>query len=158
MNKEKFLNKKKILNKKKFLKKLNYQLHPLRPSERKRYIQDYEELLAELMEEGKTEEEAVLKLGDAEQIAQNILEYSEKRFEWIDWKGKGLLVLSFLSAAAALISNRISQGAAICLNGGDGSTSVFVAGKIPANQWIYILTGTLIGVTGIYLFWKQKVR
>ena len=98
------------MNKKKFLKKLNQRLYGLRRNERKRYIQDYEELLTELMEDGKSEEEAVLKLGDTKQIAKEILEHTEKRFGWIDWKGKGLLILSFLSVVVVLMNNWFSRG------------------------------------------------
>ncbi len=146
------------MNKKKFLKKLNQRLYGLRRNERKRYIQDYEELLTELMEDGKSEEEAVLKLGDTKQIAKEILEHTEKRFGWIDWKGKGLLILSFLSVVVVLMNNWFSRGIVFWLRDGDGPTSVFVAGKISVGQWSYILMGVLVGVTGVYLFWKRKVE
>ena len=84
------------MKKKQFLRKLNHKLYLLQHTERKKYIRDYEEMIAELMENGKTEEEAILKLGNVKQISKEILENSEKRWSWMDWKGKGLILISFL--------------------------------------------------------------
>lgn len=142
------------MNKKEFIKKLNWYLRQLQRSERKKYIQDYEEIISELMENGWTEEEAVLKLGDVKQISLEILDGSKRRFGWIDWKGKGLMGISFLLVVIALGWWRASQG--VVLLGSNGPSSVFLAGKIAGGGWIYSLSGIFLGVTVGYLFWKWQ--
>lgn len=146
------------MNKAKFLKRLNRQLYRLQRSERKRYLADYEEMLLELMENGMTEDEAILKLGDVKQIAREILNSSEGKFAWIDGKGKGLIVISFLLTVAAFVHYIGLKGFALHLNGGDGPTSVFLAGKFSARTEIYVLAGIFVGVTAIYLFWKKRAK
>lgn len=147
------------MNKAKFLKKLNRQLYRLQRSERKRYLADYEEMLLELTENGMTEDEAILKLGDVKQIAREILNSSEGKFAWIDGKGKGLIVISFLLTVAAFIHYNIGlQGFVLHLNGGDGPTSVFLAGKISARAEIYVLAGIFVCITALYLFWKKRAK
>ncbi len=142
------------MKKKQFLRKLNHKLYLLQHTERKKYIRDYEEMIAELMENGKTEEEAILKLGNVKQISKEILENSEKRWSWMDWKGKGLILISFLLIVGTLIYYS-SNGIVIHLKK-DGPTSVFLTGKVSAGYGIYIFNGIFIGITGIYLFWKRK--
>lgn len=146
------------MNKTKFLKKLNRQLHPLRRSERKRYLADYEEMISELTEHGMTENEAILKLGDVKQIAHEILSTSEKKFHWIDWKGKGLIVISILFVVSAFVTYQESHGFALHIGGGDGPTSIFIAGKTSNGMGIYILAAIFVGVTLLYLFWKKKAE
>lgn len=56
-----------------FLRKLNYELKPLKGGERKKHINNYEEILLDKMESGMTEEDAVIDLGNVKQIAKEIL-------------------------------------------------------------------------------------
>ena len=141
------------MNKKQFLKKLNRSLYQLQPSERKKYMEDYEEILSEMIENGGTEEEAVLKLGDVEQISLEILGNSKKRFGWVDWKGKGLLGVSFL-LIFVLIWQSIFRVVVVQISG--GSSSVFLAGKVSSSVGIYVLTGGVVAGTVGYLLWKRR--
>lgn len=141
------------MNKKQFLKKLNRSLYQLQPSERKKYMEDYEEILSEMIENGGTEEEAVLKLGDVEQISLEILGNSKKRFGWVDWKGKGLLGVSFL-LIFVLIWQSIFRVVVVQISG--GSSSVFLAGKVSSSVGIYVLTGGVVAGTVGYLLWKWR--
>ncbi len=141
------------MNKKQFLRKLNRSLYQLQPSERKKYMEDYEEILSEMIENGGTEEEAVLKLGDVEQISLEILGNSKKRFGWVDWKGKGLLGVSFL-LIFVLIWQSIFRVVVVQISG--GSSSVFLAGKVSGSVGIYVLTGGVVAGTVGYLLWKRR--
>lgn len=141
------------MNKKQFLRKLNRSLYQLQPSERKKYMEDYEEILSEMIENGGTEEEAVLKLGDVEQISLEILGNSKKRFGWVDWKGKGLLGVSFL-LIFVLIWQSIFRVVVVQISG--GSSSVFLAGKVSSSVGIYVLTGGVVAGTVGYLLWKRR--
>lgn len=65
--------------KRQFLKELNHELVLLKKAERKKYIDDYEEVILDKMENGITEEEAVSNLGDVKQLAKDILNsYAEQ--------------------------------------------------------------------------------
>lgn len=56
-----------------FLKELNHELKRLTKDERKKSIDDYEEIILDKMENGMTEENAVYSLGDVKQIAEDII-------------------------------------------------------------------------------------
>ena len=62
------------MTKEAFLQELIQRLHQLPPEEVKRQRDYYDELLQDMMEDGMDEAEAVSKLGDPAQIAQDILE------------------------------------------------------------------------------------
>lgn len=62
------------MNKEEFLQELTRKLHQLPPEEIERQRAYYEELLADMMEDGMCEEDAVAKLGDLSDIVQNILQ------------------------------------------------------------------------------------
>lgn len=59
--------------KKQFLRELNHELGLLKKEERKKYLNNYEEIILDKMENGITEEEAVTDLGEVKQIAMDIL-------------------------------------------------------------------------------------
>lgn len=59
--------------KKYFLNALNLELRPLRKEERKKCLNDYEEIILDKMENGMTEEQAVSDLGSVKQSAKDIL-------------------------------------------------------------------------------------
>lgn len=61
------------MKKAEFLKSLKKALRGLKPEERKKYLSDYEETIADRMESGESEEQAVAELGDVAAIAQGIL-------------------------------------------------------------------------------------
>ncbi len=62
------------MTKEAFLRELTGRLHQLPPEEVQRQRDYYEELLQDMMEDGMDEAEAVSKLGDPAQIAQDILQ------------------------------------------------------------------------------------
>ncbi len=66
------------MNKKVFLNKLSKGLKPIIPSEKKKYINDYEEIINDMVEGGLSEEEAVEKQGDISKIVENILKDTDK--------------------------------------------------------------------------------
>lgn len=147
------------MNKAQFLKKLKHQLHNLKRSEREKYISDYEEMISDMMENGMTEQEAVSKLGDIKRISKEILENSEAEYQWIDGRGKMMIVISLLlimfSALRFLYRNLVSN-LSFSMMGADGATSVFIAGKISRISLIYVLTGIAVMITGIYLVRRRR--
>lgn len=56
-----------------FLKELNHELKCLTKDERKKSIDDYEEIILDKMDNGMTEENAVYSLGNVRQIAEDII-------------------------------------------------------------------------------------
>lgn len=62
------------MNKEQFLQELARKLHQLPPEEVERQCAYYEELLADMVEDGMREEDAVAKLGDISDIVRNILQ------------------------------------------------------------------------------------
>ena len=66
------------MGKKQFLRELNRKLRTLEKSERRRYLDDYEEMIADMVEGGLTEEEAVSRLGSPEKIGETLLENTER--------------------------------------------------------------------------------
>lgn len=62
------------MNKEPFLQELTRKLHQLPPEEVARQRAYYEELLADMVEDGMSEEDAVAKLGDPDEIVKNILQ------------------------------------------------------------------------------------
>lgn len=64
--------------KNKFLRALNLELRYLKKKERSKYLNDYEEIILDKMENGISEEKAVSDLGNVSQIAKDILDsYAE---------------------------------------------------------------------------------
>ena len=60
------------MNKQEFLTKLNRQLKCLKKTERKKYIEYYEEIISDIVENGESEENAIARQGKPEQIAREI--------------------------------------------------------------------------------------
>lgn len=142
------------MNKAQFLKRLKRQLHNLKRSEREKYISDYEEMISDMVENGMTEQEAVSKLGNIKKISKEILENSEVTYEWVDGKGKILIVVSFcliLFSAFCFVKSSVSNLFVSMIGGADGPTSIFIAGKISRISLIYVLTGIAVMITVIYL-------
>ncbi len=70
-----------------FLRELNYELSILNKSERKKCLNNYEEIILDKMENGVTEDNAVVELGNVKKLAKDILnsyvesdEYGRKYF------------------------------------------------------------------------------
>jgi len=144
------------MNKTQFLKSLKHQLRRLKRAERKKYINDYEEMISDMMENGMTEQEAISNLGDIKKISMEILENSEMGYQWIDWKGIGLMIISALLIAVSVfwsVNNR-----AFVIGGADGPTSIFLAGKVSHVSRIYIITGIVLVLTIVYLIIRRKEK
>lgn len=66
------------MNKKEFLKKMNEYLLAVSDDERKRFVDYYEEMIEDYIENGLSEEDAVKKIGSSQQITKKILGENEE--------------------------------------------------------------------------------
>lgn len=136
----------------------------MKKTERKKYIEYYEKMISDIVESGESEEEAISRQGNPEQIAREILsncnpEYQKNR----DWRGITLLISSVILLLASMVSTFILWGfknnirASISIIGGaDGPTSIFLAGTFGIPWGIYIGTAVVVVVTIIYFIRKHK--
>lgn len=67
------------MGKKQFLRELNRKLRTLEKSERRRYLDDYEEMIADMVEGGLTEEEAVSRLGSPEKSVRRFWKIQNRK-------------------------------------------------------------------------------
>ncbi len=152
------------MDKQDFLTKLNRQLKCLKKAERKKYIEYYEEIISDIVENGESEEEAIARQGNPEQIAREILSNSNPEYQKNrDWRGITLLISSVILLLASMVSTFILWGfknsvrASISIIGGaDGPTSIFLAGTFGTPWGIYIGTVVVVVVTIIYFIRKHK--
>ena len=136
----------------------------MKKTERKKYIEYYEEIISDIVESGESEEEAISRQGNPEQIAREILANSNPEYmKNKDWKGITLLISSVLLLLASMVSTFILLGfknsvrASISIIGGaDGPTSIFLAGTFGIPWGIYIATAVVVVVTIIYFIRKHK--
>lgn len=102
------------MNKTEFLNDLKKKLTSLQAAEREKFISYYDEMIEDLIENGKTEEEAVKEIGDVDKIAKDIMEdadFGSDKNMSIGMKSViGLLIIlgfpmwgSLLLAAASLV-------------------------------------------------------
>ena len=101
-----------------FLKNLNHELGALTKAERDRYVNEYEEIISDKVENGMTEEEAVSSLGEVKHIANDILRSYAEQSVKEDSSRKNhfnrlyaifdamVLIISFLLAYSYLVSFR----------------------------------------------------
>lgn len=157
------------MTKKQFLKKLEAKLGSLSRRERKRYVADYDEMIADMMESGLTEQEAVERLGSAEKIAREILEGAGAREpRRLDLPGTLLAAASLVLLAVSLYkymslrtmfggAEGLLTGEAVSVIGGaDGPTSIFLAGKVSDPLALYVIAGCCLLVTIFYFLKKFK--
>lgn len=149
------------MNKDTFLKTLRKQLKKLKASEIEKQINYYEEILADMMENGQDEKEAIAKIGSPEQIAKEILENTPvENFRKKDTIGRCLVLASMiliLFAAISAIRARQMMNAAISIIGGaDGPTSIFIAGRVGSNTLFIALAGIVVLVTIVYFIWRRR--
>lgn len=149
------------MNKDTFLKALKKQLKSLKDSELQKNIGYYEEMIADLMENGLTEEEAIQKIGSPDAIAREVLENTApENVRQKDIPGIVLITLSVISVLASIVSfirKRLLYGAAsvAIIGGADGPTSIFLAGKIGDSPRMYAVAGMLIFITILYFIIKR---
>lgn len=148
------------MNKNQFLKSLSKGLSKLVKTERDKYINDYDEIISDMVENGMTEEEAVEKQGNIEEIIKNIIDDTDKSlFVKKDVIGiilTVLVVIAFIISVVCMIA--LPEAGAISFMNSDGPTSVFVAGKINEPFWLYILTVILFIISNIYFAYKRKFK
>ena len=149
------------MNKQTFLHTLKKQLKRLKSEELKKHLNYYEELIADMTENGMTEEESIEKIGSPDQAAREILEStSPENLRPKDLTGRILIVTSILLALAATVSAiraHMMMNAAISIIGGaDGPTSIFIAGKVGTNTWLVAAAIIAVLVTVVYFIRKRR--
>lgn len=142
------------MNKNAFLKALKKELHTLRTSEIQKNIGYYEELIADMVENGLSEESAVEKIGSPKKAAREILENTDpENFREKDIPGTFLVCASIAAILLSIVSGvrqHIARNAAVYIIGGaDGPTSIFLAGRIGAPR-MWMVAAVIIGITVIY--------
>lgn len=152
------------MNKQEFLTKLNRQLKCLKKTERKKYIEYYEEIISDIVENGESEENAIARQGKPEQIAREILtNCNPEHMKTKDWGGIILLICSVLLLFASAVStfflwglNKSMSATIGIIGGADGPTSIFIAGNLGTPWGIYFGTVVVVAVTIIYFIKKHK--
>lgn len=150
------------MSKQEFLKKLNYKLRKLKKSERKKYIDYYDEMISDIMDNGISEEDAIERQGSVEEIASDIIANTAPgNLRVTDWRGIVLAIGSICMLLICMIPVLLKAQFGIRMNasigiigGADGPTSVFIAGKLGTPWGLYMVTGILLACTIIY--WIRK--
>lgn len=156
---------------KQFLRKLAWSLRGLKRAERKKYIRDYAELLADMTENGMTEQEAVEKLGDIKKIRGEIMA-GRSGGKHLDIPGILLIAVTGLLGVLSILQKILGRlvlgpftiyegaedGTAAIIGGADGPTSIFLAGKpgIFGPYLLYIAAGIFLLATILYFVWKNR--
>lgn len=149
------------MNKSAFLKTLRKQLRSLTPAELQKNIGYYDEMIADMTENGLSEEAAVQKIGTPEAVAQEILSSTApENLKKKDIPGRVLVLLSILTAAAAACSfiraHLLMNTAVSIIGGADGPTSIFIAGKIGPSIPLCAAAGVLVLITVIYFLIRRR--
>lgn len=150
------------MDKQKFLRELRGKLKRLKRKERDKYIAYYEEMIADIIEKGVTEEEAVKRQGNPDEIAEEILANTNPaNLKIRDWRGICLTAASVFLLLCCILprllffsAQRMMNASVGIIGGADGPTSVFVAAKIGEPWGLYIATGVVVVVTAIYFVKK----
>lgn len=92
----------------KWMGKLRCGLQPLSKEERNRYLNNYEEIIADKVEDGRTEEEAVAELGGVKEIVKDILGLyddleKKSRINELKYVNKGYLISDLIIIAASYL-------------------------------------------------------
>lgn len=150
------------MNKNTFLKILKKQLRCLNAFERQKNINYYDELIADMIENGFSEEAAVEKIGSPKQLAQEIITNTPpENMKTTDRIGRtliGICLLTILLSVASEIRVYLHSSGAIIIGGADGPTSVFIAGRIGHFPRMWMIAGILVIVTIVYYLLKRRGR
>jgi len=141
-----------------FLKKLSKGLSKLNNDEKEHYIDYYDEIISDLIDNGYTEDEAVAKQKSIDEIVNEIL--SDIGYDGIkkpDLISIILLIISVVLFIASIICMVVFPG------GGttgyvsvDNSKSIFVFGKFNEPIILYIITVLFFIICSIYYLKKHK--
>lgn len=150
------------MNKNTFLKILKKQLRCLNASERQKNINYYDELIADMIENGFSEEAAVEKIGSPKQLAQEIITNTPpENMKTTDRIGRtliGICLLTILLSVASEIRVYLHSSGAIIIGGADGPTSVFIAGRIGHFPRMWMIAAIVVIVTIVYYLLKRRRR
>lgn len=148
------------MSKKIFLKTLKRELRALNSSELQKNISYYDEIIADMMESGLSEEAAIEKIGAPQKIAREILENtSPENMRKKDIPGRILILASIITIILSIISGIrryifINDTISI-IGGADGPTSIFLAGRIGAPR-IWMIAVILVLVTVVYKIFRMN--
>lgn len=139
---------------------LKKELRCLNASERQKNISYYDELIADMIENGFSEEAAVEKIGSPKQLAQEIItNTSPENMKKTDRIGRtliGICLLTILLSVTSEIRMHLHSFETIAIIGGaDGPTSVFIAGHFPGMWMIAVI---VVIVTIAYYLLKKRRR
>jgi uncharacterized membrane protein len=130
--------------KEQFLKKLNNELRSLKKEERKKYLDNYEEIILDKVENGISEETAVSDLGNVKQISGDIL------VSYVDMDGirNNIKYFNKMYVVFDAILIAVSYILAYCLRFESGIYSIIGIGGLPFHEYmsalIYVIPGYLI--------------
>lgn len=157
-----------------FLKTLNKALKKIKKSERRNYLNHYDELISDLMENGMSEQDAIERQGSVKAIAAEILENIEAdKLKHRDWMLIGLVTVDvilvgvnlwqvFLKKAmgVTLISGSGSGTSISIIGGADGPTNIFVAARLSPwqNGWLILMICALVATVIYFIIKKRKNR
>lgn len=149
------------MNKNTFLHTLRKQLKRLKPEERNKHLSYYEEMIADMMENGMTEEESIEKIGSPDHAAQEILaNTAPENLRPRDLIGRVLIITSVLLAltatASAIHARRMMNTAISIIGGADGPTSIFIAGRVSTMPRLTGVAAVVILITVVYFIRKKK--
>ncbi len=157
------------MNKAEFLKALKKALSPLKPSERDRYLSQYDELIADLMESGLSERDAVSKQGEVKAIAAELIQNADPdQLKKLDKTGIVLVillvillfVLGFRYLLGVLVSFFFqydgSAASVGIIGGADGPTAIFLAGKVSYTPSLLVIVTVLVLVVNIIHFVRKR--
>lgn len=145
------------MNKERFLKELGRALGRLKKEERTRQLEYFDEIIGDMMEGGMSEEEAVRKLGLPGELAGNILEQmSGESFKKTDVRGCVLSGISLVCVTVTLIFFKMSRGVSFYMGGGDGPTSVFIAGRVGRPMVLYLVTVLAVAATVVHYIRRRR--
>lgn len=148
------------MDKKTYLRQLKRQLRPLGSKERTRQLEYFDEMISDMVEVGMKEEEAVKKIGDPKTTVEAILAQLPEKQPGKDRMGLLLSAVSLLCLCASMtvfIVISLGHGFSLYMGGGDGPTSIFLAGKIGHPIWFYGFTALMAVITSSY-FGKKRGR
>lgn len=153
---------KKNMSKKRFLKTLKKELRSLNPSELQKNISYYDEIIADIMESGFSEEAALEKIGAPQKIAREILENtSPENIRKKDLPGRFLICASIIAIILSVISGirqyLFMHDTISIIGGADGPTSIFLAGRIGAPR-MWIVAVILVLITAVYKIFRMNKK
>lgn len=140
-----------------FLKKLDHELNILKKNERKKYLQQYEEMVLEKKENGIEESIAVSELGDVKEIAREILNSYCNGDRGIRYEVCNVSARFILTDVLLMI---VSYGIAFALHmhnmsGMPGVDAVISLCMLPVMISLFMIFDLICGMYTVEGIWKQ---